>query len=235
MKQLLLTGFLLFSLNNPVAFANEAVNDPDQEVTTGFGIGMLIGGVIAGPPGAVIGAAIGSGIGSEQSQLTQIDELKHNLNEKKTELNHLVQEFAQLNSSHQQQLKKVRLENQQQDLTKLSEGISLSIYFRTDNDSLESRFIEPISRLAKLIQDQPQIKIHLSAHADKRGNIKYNQILSRKRAIAVLKELVDSGISNNRIQFHAFGETQSNTAENDLDAYVFDRRVDLLLTLHDEA
>jgi len=55
--------------------------------------------------------------------------------------------------------------------------------------------------------------------------------LSHNRARAVQAELINAGLPAVRIQKYAYGETRARTKIIDPDNYVFDRRVDIKLTL----
>ncbi len=236
MNKTLLAIFLSSQLISPAVVSAETENDLQKNNAAGFGIGALIGGLFAGPPGVVVGAAAGSFFGAKENEKIQtITSLEKQLDDKNTELNMIINEFAILESQHKNRLQNVRLEKKQKSLEQLSEGISLSVYFRTDQSDLETQFVQSIQRLAKLIENIPEIKVQLDAYADQRGDMDYNQKLSQKRASSVLKQLVRAGLNNNRIHFHAYGETQTKTKPGDKDAYSFDRRVDLTLSLHNEA
>lgn len=235
MNKTLLILLLATQLLSTTAHAAEHENIQSSDKSVGFGIGALIGGLFAGPPGAVVGAATGSYFSyREINNEKTISELEKRLQKKNAELNTIINEFAILESEHKKRLHKVRLTENKQLLVNLSEGVSLSIYFRTDQSEVDAKFLPPLKRVTKLIRDIPEIKVQLDAYTDQRGDIVYNQKLSHQRATSVLKHLVRSGLNNNRIDFHAHGETQSKARKGDLEAYGYERRVDLTLSLHTE-
>ena len=113
----------------------------------------------------------------------------------------------------------------------LGNGISFSIYFRTNDTGIDPVLNTHIHDLVKLIRDVPEIRVQLEAHADERGLLSYNMQLSHNRARAVQAELINAGLAAARIQKYAYGETRARTKVIDQDNYVFDRRVDIKLTL----
>ncbi|HDM77403.1 MAG TPA: OmpA family protein, partial [Deltaproteobacteria bacterium] len=47
-----------------------------------------------------------------------------------------------------------------------------------------------MKEIAKLLQQNPNLKLHVVGHTDNVGKINYNMKLSKARAAAVVKELV---------------------------------------------
>jgi outer membrane protein OmpA-like peptidoglycan-associated protein len=89
-----------------------------------------------------------------------------------------------------------------------------------------------INKLASLIYDYPELKVQLSAYADHRGKAAYNMALSKSRAQAVRNALIKSGVPGNSIYSHAHGEANANA--RDRESLIFDRRVDIHLTINTE-
>ena len=230
-SKVLISLLVAVSLYQPTAFAIESNNETQQ--ATGFGIGALVGGIIAGPPGLVIGAAIGSGIGEQDNNKKNITKLEKKLSDKDKEFQEIAAEMVRINAEHQQSLHKVKLDAKKKETKDLSDRVSLSIFFRTDSASIEQQFEDSISNIASLIQQHPKINVHINAYSDIRGSGHHNYKLSLRRAQSVVQKLIENGLDSNRIQIHAFGENDSSLL-NDLDSYVFDRRVDIELTLLNE-
>ena len=114
----------------------------------------------------------------------------------------------------------------------LGEGISLPVYFRTNDATLTPDTGAQVRKLAALVRAYPEIRVRLDAYADERGLASYNLQLSQARALTVRKELARAGLPLDRIVWHAHGETRAGTGFGaDPDRYVFDRRVDIRFTL----
>ena len=242
-KLILSTSLLLVSTLTHAEIDNYSSN----KESIGFGIGALIGGLIAGPPGAVIGAVGGSMFGHQKiitmetrDQETIKDDayasLEDQLQQKNNELallqNNIAHNIALGRSELARALRKVGLENKQSALKKLESGLSMSVYFRTNDDVIDNTLLPHIHELATLIHGYPSLKVQLSAHADHRGKPAYNMALSKSRAQAVRSALIKAGLPGHRIYSHALGEANANA--RDRESLIFDRRVDIHLTINTE-
>ena len=232
-----LVGLTLLCLFNVAAHAGpltEKAKTHKEEM--GLGLGAVIGGLIAGPPGAIIGAAGGAWYGDRQKKKDdKLTALEKRLHEKQTELAGLQGEFSDLQASRDMEVKKVNLDKQVSALDKLSRGITVTVFFRTNSFSLEPENAARINHLAQYLQDFPEIQLELEAYADRRGTKEYNRNLSQQRADAVRQALINGGLPANRIHSHAFGESGASAAAGDVEGYVFDRRVRIQLSLDTQA
>ncbi|NKB38615.1 MAG: OmpA family protein [Gammaproteobacteria bacterium] len=232
---LVLSSLCIFNLAvyaNPISSRSNA-NEYKEE--SGLGIGAIIGGLLGGPPGAILGAAGGAWLGNkEQQEDEKLFTLEQRLLEKNGELNTLRGEFSHLQGSFGQQLQKVKMEKHIGALEQLSRGVSLVVYFRTGSAEVDKDNLKRLQHLATFVKDFPEIQIQLSAHADKRGDEKYNFELSKQRALLVAEKLREAGLDGQRIHSHAYGESAAIASEADREAYVFDRRVNIQLTLDTE-
>ena len=64
-----------------------------------------------------------------------------------------------------------------------------------------------LDKLVTTLQDNPSVKIELSAHTDCRGKDAYNLGLSQKRAKAAVDYIVSKGIARDRVISKGYGET----------------------------
>ena len=80
------------------------------------------------------------------------------------------------------------------------------VHFDFNKYNLNPDAIAVLKRTVKAMRST-QHKLIISAFADARGTIEYNQKLSDKRAETVLNYLVDHGVSASRIIARGFGET----------------------------
>ncbi len=235
MNRYYIVVLIMLILNTSLAIAQEDTSAASHKETLGFGIGALVGGLIAGPPGAVIGAAGGTLFGNHSAERDNaIADLENQLQDKTVALSYLQNEFANAQSEYAQTLQQVRLGNKQSTLEEFSEGIFFSVFFRTDKANIDPVLYPHIQDLVVLIRDFPEIKVQLDAHTDYRGKPEYNMVLSETRANAVQAELVKAGLPADRIQKHAYGESRARASKKDYEGYVFDRRVDIHLTLDTE-
>lgn len=236
MRYLMLTTFTGLFLLATTTYAQSDVHSDENE-GLGFGIGAIIGGLIAGPPGAIIGAAGGSFLGHKE---TKEDEayaaLEKQLQQKNSALaalqNELARNVTQRRSEIARAMRKVNLEGRHSALKKLENGLSMSVYFRTNGTSIDSTLAPHIKEVGTLVNNYPELKVQLFAHADHRGNSEHNMVLSKSRAQSVRKLLLDAGVPASRIYSHAYGE--SNAINKDREGLIFDRRVDIHLIIDTE-
>lgn len=84
-----------------------------------------------------------------------------------------------------------------------------NIFFDTGKFNLRPESFSELNRLVQLINDiarvKPGIKIEISGHTDNVGADASNQLLSENRAKAVVKYLVDNGISQSKLVSKGYG------------------------------
>jgi peptidoglycan-associated lipoprotein len=79
-----------------------------------------------------------------------------------------------------------------------------------------------LDELVKLLNDNPNITIELSAHTDMVGNATANKTLSEKRAQSCVKYLIKSGIEAERLTPVGYGKERPVVADKALhDRYPF--------------
>jgi outer membrane protein OmpA-like peptidoglycan-associated protein/tetratricopeptide (TPR) repeat protein len=87
-----------------------------------------------------------------------------------------------------------------------------NIFFDTGKFALRPESTMELNRLADLIRDiarvKPGIRIEISGHTDNVGSESSNLILSENRAKAVVKYLVDHGISQEKLVYKGYGPNQ---------------------------
>lgn len=81
-----------------------------------------------------------------------------------------------------------------------------NIYFDFNSSYIQKESFNVLEKVKDFLNDNPEIKIELSAHTDCMGKDSYNLWLSNKRAESSKKYLVDAGISANRIIAKGYGE-----------------------------
>jgi len=89
-----------------------------------------------------------------------------------------------------------------------------NIYYGFDSSDIRADAAIELDKLARFLQDNPEIKIELGSHTDNFGNDEYNLDLSQRRAESAVNYIISEGIDKNRIRARGYGETQpmvSNT------------------------
>ena len=82
------------------------------------------------------------------------------------------------------------------------------VTFETAKADLKPESGEELDRLVKLMEENADIKIEISAHTDDTGNDDSNLKLSDKRAKSVFEYLTSKGIKADRMTSKGYGETQ---------------------------
>jgi len=84
-------------------------------------------------------------------------------------------------------------------------GVIKGIYFDVDKDSIKKTSKATLENAVKVLKDFPDVKVEVSGHTDSDGDRDHNVELSRRRADAVKKYLVDKGIDAGRITTRGAG------------------------------
>ena len=102
--------------------------------------------------------------------------------------------------------------------------LSRSVYFPTDRprslksegallDSEKETLKSVATAFIQYVAVQPDARLILSGHADKRGPEAYNQPLSERRAALAKQFLVEQGVAGANIETQAFGKEQNLSAD----------------------
>ncbi len=81
-----------------------------------------------------------------------------------------------------------------------------NIFFDYGKATLRDASVAELNRLIKLLNDVPTLKIEISGHTDSKGSAEFNKTLSANRAKAVVKFIVDKGVSSDRLKAMGYGE-----------------------------
>lgn len=103
------------------------------------------------------------------------------------------------------------------------------VYYEFDKADLTDNSREALDRLVKVLKENPNITIELSAHCDYRGRAEYNERLSQRRAESVVKYLMEHGIEAERLTAKGYGESQPKTVSKKMtEKYPFLHENDVL-------
>jgi outer membrane protein OmpA-like peptidoglycan-associated protein len=86
-----------------------------------------------------------------------------------------------------------------------SKLILKNIFFDYNKANLTSKSNVELMKIYTVLKENPSLKIEISGYTDSRGNATGNQILSEKRAKAVVDYLIKKGISKDKMTFKGFG------------------------------
>ena len=91
-----------------------------------------------------------------------------------------------------------------------------NIFYDFDKASLRPESKTALDNLVKLLNENPNVTIELSAHTDYKGSETYNKTLSAKRAQSVVDYLVSHGISSDRLTPVGYGKEKPKTIRKKL-------------------
>jgi OmpA-OmpF porin, OOP family len=113
----------------------------------------------------------------------------------------------------------------------LTEGklISYGIYFDSGKDVVKPESYGALSEIAKVLKENPEVKISITGHTDSDGNDALNLDLSKRRAASVKQELAGTfGIEASRIDTDGKGESQPIAPNTTAEGKAQNRRVEFV-------
>ena len=104
------------------------------------------------------------------------------------------------------------------------------LLFDYADDTLSSAALRALRALAKALRQDPRLRVMVEGHASSEGSDDINMMLSRKRAKAVIHNLVSRGIARHRLKFQAFGEHRPAFSNDTASGRAKNRRVEYRVT-----
>jgi outer membrane protein OmpA-like peptidoglycan-associated protein len=103
-------------------------------------------------------------------------------------------------------------------LDELGRVVVPGIYFDTDQSVVKPESKPALEQIARLLRDQPNLRLFVVGHTDMTGDLAHNRQLSEARARAVVTALVTGhGVSAARLEGHGVGPL-APAASNDAEA-----------------
>jgi len=97
------------------------------------------------------------------------------------------------------------------ELEKLSTGKQFTLddlYYDLDKYNIRPDAAIVLDKLAKILIDNPEVRIEIGSHTDSRATAEYNMKLSQNRSESVMAYLIGKGIAKSRLVAKGYGETQ---------------------------
>ena len=101
------------------------------------------------------------------------------------------------------------------------------VYFDFDQYTLSSKSIQTLRSIAQVMEDNKDLEITVSGHADERGTREYNLALGQRRGEAVRDYLLLNGISKNRITVKSYGEEYPLVKASNESSWAKNRRAEI--------
>lgn len=119
------------------------------------------------------------------------------------------------------------------DVVRQGDNITLNmpdnITFGFNRSDLQPQFYTVLDRLAGTLNEYNQTIIEVAGHTDSVGSDQYNYDLSRRRANTVASYLSGKGVSQQRMEIVAAGETRPIASNDTEDGRARNRRVEITL------
>lgn len=112
-----------------------------------------------------------------------------------------------------------------------------NIYYDFDKADIRDDAATDLDGLVTMMKENPTIWIELGSHTDSRGNDKYNQRLSQKRADSAAQYIIDRGIDKSRVVAKGYGESMpvnqcTNGAQCSEEEHQLNRRTEFKIIKH---
>jgi outer membrane protein OmpA-like peptidoglycan-associated protein len=101
------------------------------------------------------------------------------------------------------------------------------VYFDFDKATLQPRSRQAIEAAVVLLRKYPDLELEVQGHTDAKGSADYNQKLSQRRAMSVVKAIVGRGIEPKRLTAKGYGPTQPVASNDNEEGRAQNRRVEL--------
>lgn len=106
--------------------------------------------------------------------------------------------------------------------------ISLYINFESGKAEIKPESQPIIEQIAKMMRDNPTLKISIEGHKDNVGTPQSNQTLSENRAKAVMDAIISKGIDKNRLSSKGWGQTKPIADNKTEEGKAKNRRVEIV-------
>lgn len=110
------------------------------------------------------------------------------------------------------------------------EPISYTVYFDYDSIRINSEGSKILEGVIAQLKQMGAYEVIINGHTDRAGSVTYNLKLGLKRAEAVKRKLVTSGINEQVISVFSFGETDPKVVTEDGKQERANRRVEIFLS-----
>jgi outer membrane protein OmpA-like peptidoglycan-associated protein len=102
-----------------------------------------------------------------------------------------------------------------------------NIFFQFASDRILQKSYGPLNAVVKVLQENPELKLNIDAHADSIGSAEANVLWSEKRAKAVANYFISKGIDADRINWKGYGATRPVASNETAKGRSLNRRVEM--------
>jgi adhesin transport system outer membrane protein len=101
------------------------------------------------------------------------------------------------------------------------------VYFDLDKYNLRADALPRLDEAVATLQRYPEIKVEVAGHTDYLNTDEYNQVLSERRAKAVMDYFISKGVDTNRLSAKGYGESNPIADNETEEGRAKNRRVEL--------
>ena len=102
------------------------------------------------------------------------------------------------------------------------------IHFDTGKATIQADSEQALAEVSKMLDQSPDLNLRVEGHTDNQGAAAANQVLSEKRAQAVVAWLTSHGVNASRLTAKGFGDTKPVADNATEDGRAKNRRVELV-------
>ncbi len=113
-------------------------------------------------------------------------------------------------------------------LNKEGKIVSHGINFDVNSATIKPESMGTINAIAKLMKENPQVKLEIGGHTDSSGDAAKNMSLSQQRAEAVKSLIVSQGIDGSRLTAKGYGATKPVSSNDSFEGKAANRRVEFV-------
>lgn len=103
------------------------------------------------------------------------------------------------------------------------------VSFATGGSQLAGDSGAALDRVARMLQDNPDLQIAIVGHSDNQGGLNANIALSQRRAETVMRALIKRGIAARRLEARGIGYLSPLRANSTAEGRAMNRRVELVV------
>ena len=110
---------------------------------------------------------------------------------------------------------------------KVGSNITLrNVFFESGKWEINDDSFAELERLFLLLNDFPKLKIEISGHTDNIGSESFNELLSQRRADAVVNYLIEKGVDISRLSAKGYGQANPVSSNDTQESRASNRRTE---------
>lgn len=112
-------------------------------------------------------------------------------------------------------------------VTETVQTFTIEVKFPSNSSVIGNAYDSEIQRVADFLKENPETFVEIAGHTDNRGEAKYNQFLSQRRAEAVARRLTGPlGVDPDRVNAVGYGESDPIASNDTAEGRAANRRVE---------